>query len=151
MNFTNSIAKHSNFAFANFWWKFFRISRQIPENSDVTLCRFFNQICENKSEICRKFCNLWKKFTIIVNYSLHSLNRSRPRRAAGFDRSISTFFPPRQGLSRLGTFRTTRSAGRYPKLKALHFELADDDAGSRCGGAEARQASSFHLQVLFVS
>ena len=30
-----------------------RISRQIPENSDV--CRFFNQICENKSEICRKF------------------------------------------------------------------------------------------------
>ena len=34
---------------------FFRISRQIPENSDV--CRFFNQICENKSEICRKFQN----------------------------------------------------------------------------------------------
>ena len=32
---------------------FFRISRQIPENSDV--CRFFNQICENESEICRKF------------------------------------------------------------------------------------------------
>ena len=51
--------------------KFFRISRQIPENSDV--CRFFNQICENKSEICRKFWILWKKFTIIVNYSLHSL------------------------------------------------------------------------------
>ena len=50
---------------------FFRISRQIPENSDV--CRFFNQICENKSEICRKFWILWKKFTIFLNYSLHSL------------------------------------------------------------------------------
>ena len=44
---------------ANFWWIFFRISRQIPENSDV--CRFFNQICENKTEICRKFWILWKK------------------------------------------------------------------------------------------
>ena len=53
---------------------FFRISRQIPENSDV--CRFFNQICENKSEICRKFWILWKLFTIIVNYSLHSLGAS---------------------------------------------------------------------------
>ena len=51
----------------NFFW----ISRQIPENSDV--CRFFNQICENKSEICRKFWILWKLFTIIQNYSLHSL------------------------------------------------------------------------------
>ena len=56
---------------ANFWWIFFRISRQIPESSDV--CRFFNQICENKSEICRKFWILWKKFTNIQNYSLHSL------------------------------------------------------------------------------
>ena len=39
------------------------------------MCRFFNQICENKSEICRKskFWILWKKFTIIQNYSLHSL------------------------------------------------------------------------------
>ena len=52
----------------------FRISRQIPENSDV--CRFFNQICENKSEICRKFWILWKKFTIIQNYSLVSLINS---------------------------------------------------------------------------
>ena len=61
----NSIANTSKIAFfsANFWWIFFRISRQIPENSDV--CRFFNQICENKSEICRKFWILWKKFTII--------------------------------------------------------------------------------------
>ena len=50
---------------------FFRISRQIPEKSDV--CRFFNQICENKSEICRKFWILWKLFTIIQNYSLVSL------------------------------------------------------------------------------
>ena len=56
---------------ANFWWIFFRISRQIPENSDV--CRFFNQIYENKSEIGRKFWILWKKITIIVNYSLRSL------------------------------------------------------------------------------
>ena len=55
----------------NFWWIFFRISRQIPENSDV--CRFFNQICENKSEICRKFWILWKLFTIFQNYSLVSL------------------------------------------------------------------------------
>merc|ERR1712182_95279 len=39
--------------FCEFLMNFFRISRQIPENSDV--CRFFNQICENKSEICRKF------------------------------------------------------------------------------------------------
>ena len=31
---------------ANFWWNFVRISRQIPEKSNV--CRFFNQICENK-------------------------------------------------------------------------------------------------------
>ena len=42
---------------------FFRISRPIPENSDV--CRFFNQICEHESEICRKFWILWQKFTII--------------------------------------------------------------------------------------
>ena len=39
--------------FCEFLMNFFRISRQFPENSDV--CRFFNQICENKSEICRKF------------------------------------------------------------------------------------------------
>ena len=50
---------------------FSRISRQIPENSDV--CRFFNQICENKLESCRKFWNLWELLTIIQNYSLVSL------------------------------------------------------------------------------
>ena len=33
--------------------KIVRISRQITEKSDVF--PFFNQICENKSEICRKF------------------------------------------------------------------------------------------------
>ena len=54
---------------------FSRISRQIPENSDV--CRFFNQICENKSEICRRFWILWKLFTIFQNYSLHSLIEKR--------------------------------------------------------------------------
>ena len=32
---------------------YIRISRQILEKSDV--CRFFNQICENKLENCRKF------------------------------------------------------------------------------------------------
>ena len=65
MNFINSIAKNSNFAFssANFWWIFFRISRQIPEKSDV--CRIFNRICENKLENCRIFWNLWKLFKII--------------------------------------------------------------------------------------
>ena len=54
---------------------FFRISRQILENSDV--CRFFNQICENKSEICRKFWILWKKFTIISELFTSLLNRRR--------------------------------------------------------------------------
>ena len=55
MNFINSIANNSNFAFflRIFDEFFFRISRQIPENSDV--CRFFNQICENRSELCRTF------------------------------------------------------------------------------------------------
>ena len=48
---------------ANFLWNFVRISRQISEKSDV--CRFFNQICENKLENCRKFWNLWKLFIII--------------------------------------------------------------------------------------
>ena len=37
------------------------------------MCRFLNQICENKSEICRKFWNLWELFIIIQNYSLHFL------------------------------------------------------------------------------
>ena len=36
-----------------FWWNLIRISRQIPEKSDV--CRFFNRICENKLENCRNF------------------------------------------------------------------------------------------------
>ena len=49
---------------ANFWWNFVRISRQIPEKSDV--CRFFNHICENKLENFRKFWNLWK----LINYSI---------------------------------------------------------------------------------
>ena len=33
----------------NFWWNFVRISRQVPEQSAV--CRFCNQISENKLEI----------------------------------------------------------------------------------------------------
>ena len=37
---------------------FSRISRQIPEQSDV--CRFFNQICENKLENCQKFIKILK-------------------------------------------------------------------------------------------
>ena len=56
---------------ANFLWNFVRSSRQIPEKSDV--CRFFNQICENKLESCRNFWNLWELFSIIQNYSLVSL------------------------------------------------------------------------------
>ena len=71
-----------NFAFfCEFWWNFVRISRQIPEKSDV--CRFFNQICENKLENCRKFCNqiMWKWFHIIQYYSFVSL--AVPRLPAG--------------------------------------------------------------------
>ena len=34
---------------------------------------YFNQSCENKSEICRKFWILWKLFTIFEIYSLHSV------------------------------------------------------------------------------
>ena len=56
---------------ADIWWSFVRISRQIQEKSDV--CRFFNQICENRLEIYRKLWILWKLFTIIQNYSLVSL------------------------------------------------------------------------------
>ena len=44
-------------SFGDFWRIFFRISRQIPEKSDA-FC-FFNQICENELESCRKFWNLW--------------------------------------------------------------------------------------------
>ena len=58
---------------ANFWWIFVRISRQIPEKSDV--CRFFTQICENRLENCRKFWNLWKLFNIIQYYSIVSFKR----------------------------------------------------------------------------
>ena len=54
---------------------FFRISRQIPEKSDV-FC-FFNQICENKLKSCRKFWNLWELFTIFQNYSLVSLGKKK--------------------------------------------------------------------------
>ena len=77
----------SNFAFsAKFWWNFVRISRQIPEKSDV--CRFFNQICENKLENCRKFWNLWKLFNIIQYYSFVSLLSTQERWTARtcFDR-----------------------------------------------------------------
>ena len=44
---------------------FFRISRQIPENSDV--CRFFNQLCENRSDICRKLIKILN-FVKIIHY-----------------------------------------------------------------------------------
>ena len=75
-NFLNFLRRILHFS-ANFLWNFVRISRQIPEKSDV--CRFFNQICENKSEICRKFWILWKLFTIIQNYSLVSLLKTQDR------------------------------------------------------------------------
>ena len=87
-----------NFAFfsANFWWIFFRISRQIPEKSDA-FC-FFNQICENKLESCRNFWNLWELFTIIQNYSLVSLliahsRTVRPRSTSTRTRRPSIFLP----------------------------------------------------------
>ena len=83
---------------------FFRISRQIPENSEV--CRFFNQICENKSEICRKFWILWKKFTIIVNYSLHSLIGTAACSSAAQRRRARTAAPT--GATRSGTVRANR-------------------------------------------
>ena len=59
----------------NFWWIFVRISRQIPEKSNV--CRFFNRICKNKWGNCRKFWNLWKLFILIQYYSFVSLH-ARP-------------------------------------------------------------------------
>ena len=121
----------------NFWWKFVRISRQIPEKSDV--CRFFNQICENKLENCRKFWNnMWKLFIIIHYYSFVSLGfahrwriplvacardacfflpagrtarqRWRWRRAVAFRESVAV--PPRK---RAGLFRfSLRPLGRVP-------------------------------------
>ena len=51
---------------ANCWWIFIRISRQIPENSDV--CRFFNQICENTLENYRNFRKFWKYYSILFNF-----------------------------------------------------------------------------------
>ena len=59
---SHSLTRSLHFCSANCWWIFFRISRQIPENSDV--CRFSNQICEYKLENCRKFWNMWK----IIHY-----------------------------------------------------------------------------------
>ena len=58
----------------NFWWNFVWISRQVPEKSDVR--RFFNQICENKLEHCRKFWNLWKLCNTIQHYLFVALVRS---------------------------------------------------------------------------
>ena len=55
----------------NFLWNFVRISRQIPEKSDV--CRFFTQICENKLENCRKFWNL--NFVKFIQYYSILFNR----------------------------------------------------------------------------
>ena len=94
---------------ANFWWIFVRISRQIPEKSDV--CRFFNQICENKSEICRKFWILWKKFTIIVNYSLHSLTIITDPSGPGAPRRPALGDPPPRARP---APRARRAAARGP-------------------------------------
>ena len=56
---------------ANFWTHFIRISRQIPEKSDV--CRFINQIYENKLENCRNFnseiCEKYSFLFIITHLS----------------------------------------------------------------------------------
>ena len=83
---------------ANFWWIFFRISRQIPENSDV--CRFLNQICENKSEICRKFWILW-------NY----VNASIPKEKTGYYLFLKVTFwwaGRRFGFNHQGDDRTNK-------------------------------------------
>ena len=58
-----------------FWWNFFRISRQIPENDAI--CRYFNQICEKSSENCRNFRNRWKIFIIFHYFSFVSLVTGR--------------------------------------------------------------------------
>ena len=54
----------------NFWWKFVRISRQIPEKSDV--CRFFNKIAEIISEICENYSillsNPYLPWTVLSEY-----------------------------------------------------------------------------------
>ena len=62
--------------FCGLFMNFFRISRQIPEKSDV--CRFFNRICENKLD--------WKLdsllFNIIHYYSLFFIRVLRGERFA---------------------------------------------------------------------
>ena len=59
----------SNFAFfCDFLMDFFRISRQIPEKSDV--CRFSINFCENKLENFWKFMKILKSVKIIQHYSI---------------------------------------------------------------------------------
>ena len=47
---------------------FVRILRQIPEKSDV--CRFFNQICENKLDQIRKLPKILKSVKHFKYYSI---------------------------------------------------------------------------------
>ena len=93
----NSIAKNSNFAFFlrifDEFFSGFRAKFQIivtctttnNKNSDV--CRFFNQIWENKSEICRKFWILWKNSLLFktIHFTPY-LRRSPPARGSRLSR-----------------------------------------------------------------
>ena len=115
-----------NFALfsANFWWIFVRISRQIPEKSDV--CRFFTQICENKLENCRNFWNLWKLFNIIQYYSIVSLGarrrRSRPTGTATSPPTGRVAGRRRTGTRAGGTQRPRRSCSRsLPRTTSALF------------------------------
>ena len=64
---------------ANFWWIFVRISRQIPEKSDV--CRFSIKFAKTISKIAETFeiCENYKLFNIIQFYSIVSLIKALPR------------------------------------------------------------------------
>ena len=74
---------------------------------------FFNQICENKLEICRKFWNMWKLFNITVfniihSYSFVSLCRTSTECASC--RSCST---RNHSISRRGELRSSFAFGVF--------------------------------------
>ena len=59
---------------------FYRISRQLPEKSDV--CRSSINCTKSNFENCREFWNLWKLFNIIQYYSFVSLMETSALTAA---------------------------------------------------------------------
>ena len=126
---------------ANFWWNFVRISRQFPEKSDV--CRFFNQICENKLENCRKFWNLWKLFNIIQYDSFVSLVFGR-----------RTFGCARRRSRETSSGRTCRS--RWPRFRAKYYtpeintsEIIVDFQWHFPMDCQWHFPTSFHVSVVF--